>query len=133
MDRAGFACEECGDKDETLHAHHRYYEKDKAPWEYPDDAYECLCETCHNHVHWLIDELKAQLKTFDIESYQQALGFVIARNQWRFENLDFHPQIQMIAEGFAQFYNLDCSKLLKFIKKHGKINYQQTMKLKNDE
>jgi hypothetical protein len=47
MERAGFACEACGDKESTLHVHHGYYEKDLEPCDYRDDTLWCLCECCH--------------------------------------------------------------------------------------
>lgn len=47
MQLADFTCEDCGAKDKTLNVHHAYYEKDKAPWEYPTESLHCLCETCH--------------------------------------------------------------------------------------
>ena len=132
FDNAHFACEECGDKNETLHAHHRYYEKNTDPWDYPDEAYVCLCETCHVRVHFVTDEIKRQFRSFSVEAYEQVMGFVIARNHWAFESLDFHPKDDIVAEGFAQFYGLDCQILLDFLKKHGKINYKQAVKLKEN-
>lgn len=47
MERAKFACEECFNKETTLNVHHSYYEKGRAPWEYPDEHLHCLCEDCH--------------------------------------------------------------------------------------
>lgn len=47
FERDAWSCRECGDADTTLHVHHRYYEKDKQPWEYPLDAFLTLCEPCH--------------------------------------------------------------------------------------
>ena len=34
-----------------LNVHHRYYVKDKLPWEYPDEALVTLCEDCHKKLH----------------------------------------------------------------------------------
>lgn len=42
-----FTCEECGDKERTLHVHHCYYISGKSPWDYPDDALKSLCAYCH--------------------------------------------------------------------------------------
>lgn len=36
LNRANFACRECGGTDLTLHVHHRYYISGRKPWEYPD-------------------------------------------------------------------------------------------------
>ncbi len=34
-----------------LHIHHKYYDKSKLPWEYPDDAFQTLCWECHEKLH----------------------------------------------------------------------------------
>ena len=47
MERAGFACESCGDNQSTLSVHHGYYESKREPWEYDSDTLWCLCEPCH--------------------------------------------------------------------------------------
>jgi hypothetical protein len=47
MQRANFACEDCGTTTVTLNIHHAYYRRGYEPWEYPDDSYQCLCENCH--------------------------------------------------------------------------------------
>lgn len=54
MERAKFECESCGSKDNTLHVHHSYYEKGKAPWEYEEDTLQCLCEDCHKEIQGLV-------------------------------------------------------------------------------
>jgi hypothetical protein len=45
LERAGWACQVCGDKETTLHVHHLKYGKE--PWEIEDKYLECLCESCH--------------------------------------------------------------------------------------
>lgn len=40
-------CQKCGSLQNTLHAHHLYYEKGREPWEYSMDAYMTLCASCH--------------------------------------------------------------------------------------
>jgi len=47
MERDGFICQSCGDETNTLNVHHKYYIKDKKPWEYPDNLLITLCEICH--------------------------------------------------------------------------------------
>lgn len=48
MHRADFACEECSDKENTLHVHHCLYVTGKEPWDYPISELRCLCERCHD-------------------------------------------------------------------------------------
>ena len=47
FNRDEFACQICFDTESTLHVHHRYYESNKEPWEYPLEALVTLCEECH--------------------------------------------------------------------------------------
>lgn len=61
LEREGFTCQWCGSDETTLHAHHTYYEKNAAPWEYPDNSLLCLCETCHKEAHAIGDEIKRML------------------------------------------------------------------------
>lgn len=50
MQRADFACEDCGDRDTTLNVHHTFYTKGAKPWEYDTASLRCLCENCHAEV-----------------------------------------------------------------------------------
>lgn len=49
MERAGFACERCGDMRTELQIHHLWYERID-PWEYPYSALLCVCRRCHEHL-----------------------------------------------------------------------------------
>lgn len=35
----------------SLHVHHRYYQEETLPWEYPDSALITLCWRCHEEYH----------------------------------------------------------------------------------
>ena len=45
LERDGWACKLCGDKESTLAVHHCGYHG--KPWESPDEELETLCEKCH--------------------------------------------------------------------------------------
>jgi hypothetical protein len=47
MQRDDFTCQDCNNKEETLHVHHKTYEFGKDPWEYPDTNFITLCWECH--------------------------------------------------------------------------------------
>jgi len=47
LNRDEFYCQSCYDDQSPLHVHHLYYKKDKEPWEYPNEAFLTLCESCH--------------------------------------------------------------------------------------
>lgn len=51
LSRDGFECTECGSKEKTLHVHHMFYEKGRAPWDYPDISLVTLCDGCHEEEH----------------------------------------------------------------------------------
>ena len=54
LNRDSFTCLCCGSTKKTLHIHHRYYLK-VDPWDYPNDALDTLCESCHGYVESLKD------------------------------------------------------------------------------
>ncbi len=45
--RDNFMCQSCEDKENTLHVHHCYYNKEKKPWEYENSSLITLCHVCH--------------------------------------------------------------------------------------
>ncbi len=47
LERAKWRCEDCGDESVTLHVHHKIYQRETEPWDYPDGDYVCCCESCH--------------------------------------------------------------------------------------
>lgn len=49
MERDGFACKLCGNKEKTLHVHHLAYTK--KPWDADDKELVTLCESCHTLIH----------------------------------------------------------------------------------
>jgi len=62
LERDGFECSCCGDKETTLHVHHKKYIKGRMAWDYEDDFLETLCDPCHKRQHAsreLLDELIA--------------------------------------------------------------------------
>lgn len=57
LERDGWACTNCEAKDQTLHVHHKRYERGKQPWESDDDDLETLCEWCHTKETFQMDEI----------------------------------------------------------------------------
>lgn len=51
FERDNWECQWCGNREITLVAHHLYYENNKDPWEYPDEAFLTLCQPCHQFNH----------------------------------------------------------------------------------
>ena len=47
LERDEWTCKNCNNKKGTLHVHHKYYEKNKKPWEYNNKSLVTLCNDCH--------------------------------------------------------------------------------------
>ena len=47
----GYRCTICGTKDRPLNAHHRFYNKNKEPWDYLVEDLATLCNWCHEFLH----------------------------------------------------------------------------------
>jgi hypothetical protein len=58
FNRDNFKCRCCKAGTETLHVHHKHYEKDKEPWEYDLDYLITLCEDCHDILSTVLRETK---------------------------------------------------------------------------
>lgn len=61
MERDDFRCQNCGNPDTTLNIHHKYYIKDRDPWEYPDLSLITLCDYCHAKEHTSKTEIEKDL------------------------------------------------------------------------
>jgi 5-methylcytosine-specific restriction endonuclease McrA len=113
MQRANFRCEWCGTDGVTLNVHHSYYEKDKAPWDYPDESLHCLCEPCHKKFQNHYDQIKRMLGWIGIENNEQLLGYMTAMlvdkaNDISSVILTSHE----FAQGFGDFYGLNPETLI---------------------
>ena len=73
-----FTCSFCGSKEKTLHVHHGYYKRGLMPWEYPDEAYHCLCFECHEIRANTEDEIKYHLSTFSCRELEKFMSVFCA-------------------------------------------------------
>jgi len=58
MQRDEFACNSCGDTDSTLNVHHKTYRKGADPWDYDDENFSTLCQSCHKSIHADLYQIK---------------------------------------------------------------------------
>ena len=98
--RDGFACNKCGDKDETLHIHHRFYTKYKDPWNYPDESLVTLCVYCHEYETDNISEaIDGVLKFLKLHLYSDAIILLNAKLKRTFRGrYDKYDQSNNIAD-----------------------------------
>lgn len=50
LKRDDYSCVKCRSK-KNLHVHHKYYLRDRLPWEVPNDCLVTLCALCHEKAH----------------------------------------------------------------------------------
>lgn len=62
LQRDEFTCQQCGDKEETLHIHHFCYPKSRNPWDSDELDLITYCASCHT----LEEYLKTTLQDFTI-------------------------------------------------------------------
>lgn len=48
LERDGWKCMGCGDKEKTLHVHHIFYFPGRDPWDIENGFLITFCEECHN-------------------------------------------------------------------------------------
>lgn len=52
LDKKGYACEFCGERD-GLQIHHLRYIPGRMAWQYKDEDLIVLCKKCHEKIHGL--------------------------------------------------------------------------------
>jgi len=77
MERDKWKCRYCGTKETTLNVHHTFYERGKAPWEYPNDSLMTLCEPCHERRTAEKLELDKMVGGLDRHSFAAVQAFVV--------------------------------------------------------
>lgn len=91
LDKAGWACENCGNDKEQLHVHHPVYVKGREPWQYEDDELQVLCHICHADHHAAEAELSALIVS-NSDIAPEIFGVVAG---WVSPELKIYPQSAM--------------------------------------
>jgi len=81
--RDSWRCQLCASSEDTLHVHHRYYDKKYPnPWDYPNESLITLCEICHFE---------------ETQALKEAENFLLKVLKMNF----FAHEIKHIANGFS--------------------------------
>jgi len=51
LERDNWTCQGCGEKEKTLHVHHKLYIQGLNPWDYKTTVLITLCDSCHKLEH----------------------------------------------------------------------------------
>src|SRR5689334_22665115 len=70
--RDDFTCQACGDKEHTLHVHHKFYEFGKEPWEYDNNILITLCAECHEMEEYYKADIQEKIKQLLTDGYTYA-------------------------------------------------------------
>lgn len=76
MSRSEFTCDVCESKDRPLHVHHRLYQRNTDPWDYPPEIYSVLCEDCHKDAESIklgIDQILSEYPIYVMVELLEAL------------------------------------------------------------
>src|SRR3990167_1545224 len=65
LQRAEFRCECCGDREKTLHIHHKFYKPKAMVWEYEDDEMLAVCALCHQIVQAATEYFLSKIPGFN--------------------------------------------------------------------
>lgn len=106
MKLAGFMCSVCEAADKTLNVHHSYYEKGKAPWEYPTESLHCLCEDCHVVEQDKMDLLRRQIGKLDLNQAQELYGYALGLEMSQFPMVASVVYSYEVAKGVAYAWGL---------------------------
>lgn len=66
MERDGWQCQCCFDRDNTLTVHHKKYDNGKMAWEYDNELLITLCEDCHTII--IHTAIKTDQYYYDMQS-----------------------------------------------------------------
>lgn len=79
LEVANFECSCCGDKEKTLHVHHRRYIKGRMAWEYEGHELAVLCEDCHKDEHdarELLERILSEADQMTGSAFPTAIGLL---------------------------------------------------------
>src|SRR5574343_1912473 len=110
MERDLFSCQNCFETTKTLNVHHKYYEKGRDIWDYPDESLVTLCEECHQIA---TDYKQIQLKELTIQVSKHFLPNHIGTIAYGFEKLKVNHLDDVVASAIA--YTLSTPKMMDLI------------------
>lgn len=133
LNAANFTCYECESTDKTLHVHHKYYEKGKKPWEYPDEALVCVCVDCHANLEGLKTEMNLLIGKLSTANQHDLLGYL--SGLVIFDLGDDIPPFTVNSfercQGLANYFHIDVEFLISRCSGPS-LEYSELLKIKDD-
>jgi hypothetical protein len=113
LNRDEWFCQSCGNKERTLHVHHRLYSYNTEPWDYPDSNLVTLCHICHDKEDKM-DEVLKELCLF-LKSKFLVDEVRIIKQGFEKHTMMQNPIISVAV--FREFFSSvkECKKMLKHV------------------
>jgi hypothetical protein len=112
---ADFSCENCGNNEEELSVHHRFYKKGAKPWEYENGDLVVYCKKCHEEWHEAKKELDIIIGNIpDKSSLHRIIGYALAVSGDDIFPSDIHSR--NVAVGVSDYYKTTLT-VIKYITK----------------
>lgn len=111
MERDGWECVMCGNKEDTLNVHHVVYRKGAEPWEYESKALKTLCEKCHKNVETSIFTFRLASGKFHDTAVLESVTVTLLAVAKAFNETGFYddedPAVEILraAAHFVKFTN----------------------------
>lgn len=122
LQRDDWACTFCGDKEKTLHVHHRQYIKGRMPWEYEEEFLTTLCFECHEEItneKRLFDASSRAILEGDHEQVRGYIDMIVARRDCS----SIGPGSYEYFMGAGDHMGVTADELIASLDKDGKLHY----------
>ena len=131
LECAGFECENCGSKKDTLHVHHSYYEKGLKPWEYPNESMHCLCKHCHQKAQDWMTLLHRQIGKIGAAGVEQLTGYAFGLKSLGDKDAPINVPTFEFAEGLGNCWEIGGARMvLENLEKNGTISGNRLLELR---
>ena len=80
-------CFHCGNVPAFPEVHHRWYERGKEPWEYPDCCYAVYCGECHQHAQVLMLQMQQATGVLSLAMQELLIAFVNRYSCWHLQDV----------------------------------------------
>lgn len=101
LNRDKWACQICGDDENTLHVHHRVYKPGCEPWEYDAKLLVTLCSSCHQSESEFLKFSPTHLSNSFLEAGFFAGDFISIIEGLNEIKLQHAPEVVMSVYGWA--------------------------------
>jgi len=128
LERDNYKCRACGDGDNILHVHHKYYIDEKDPWDYDNSSLMTLCDACHCLHHELLKLNSKDYPPLFLPKFKQPVRTVWGEELERDDYYAMDPSVKKIPWAIRRQYFF-ILKLIEVAKDHERVSFHVTTRL----